>query len=43
VLGEQLGRRAADAARGPGDDRHLAVENSHWCLQKSKSKSEAGL
>ena len=28
VLGQQLGGRAADAARRAGDDRHLAVEDS---------------
>ena len=29
VLAEQLGRRAADAARRAGHDRHLVVEDSH--------------
>ena len=29
---EQLGGRAADAARGPGDDRDLVVEDSHVSL-----------
>jgi hypothetical protein len=29
VLGQQLGGRAADAARRPGDDGHLLVEDSH--------------
>ena len=29
LLGEQLRRRAADAAGRSGDDRHLAVEDSH--------------
>jgi hypothetical protein len=29
VLAQQLGRRAADAARRSGDDRHLVVEDSH--------------
>ena len=29
LLGEQLGGRAADAARRAGDDRDLVVEDSH--------------
>ena len=32
VLDEQLGGRAADAARRAGDDRHLVVEDSHLFL-----------
>ena len=32
LLGEQLRRRAADAAGRSGDDRHLAVEDSHMCF-----------
>ena len=32
LLGEQLRRRAADAAGRSGDDRHLAVEDSHGRL-----------
>ena len=32
LLGEQLGRGAADAARRAGDDRRLAVEYSHSCF-----------
>src|ERR1700754_2174202 len=29
VLGQQLRRRAADAAGGPGHDRHFVLKNSH--------------
>jgi hypothetical protein len=29
VLGQELRRRPADAARRPGDDRGLAVQNAH--------------
>ena len=32
LRGEELGRRAADAARGAGDDRDLAVEDCHLVL-----------
>jgi hypothetical protein len=35
VLGEQLGRRAADAPRRAGDDRHLVVEDSHVMASSS--------
>jgi hypothetical protein len=32
VLGQQLGRRAADPARRSGDDRHLVVQYAHQIL-----------
>jgi hypothetical protein len=40
VLGQQLGRRPADAARRSGDDRRLAVKYSHECLSFSFSRVE---